>query len=76
MIDGQQRFQKEKQFKADYGMTINEAELIIITKKRNTKELLHLRALVNGLDLITGEKASLDKESLEIITNRIIELET
>lgn len=76
MIDGMERFRKEKQFKADYGMTIQEAESIIKKRKNENSELLHLRALLNGLDMTTGEPSNLDDESRNIITERIIELES
>ena len=69
-------FQIHKQFKADFGMTLDEADNILAKMKSDSEELYHLRCLLNGVNTHNYEKPSLTDEEKELIKIRIEELES
>tara|TARA_R110000751_G_scaffold73408_2_gene148462 strand:+ start:1651 stop:1923 length:273 start_codon:yes stop_codon:yes gene_type:complete len=67
-------FKIHKQFKADFGMTLDEADNILVKMKSDSDELYHLRCLLNGVDTHNYEKPSLTDKEKELIAIRIEEL--
>ena len=51
----------EKQFKKDFGMTLDAATRKHNQNKRNSDEVYALKMALNGVDFVTGEKISLSE---------------
>tara|TARA_R110001632_G_scaffold83617_9_gene184991 strand:- start:262 stop:531 length:270 start_codon:yes stop_codon:yes gene_type:complete len=69
-------FQIHKQFKAEFGMTLDEADKILAVMKSDSKELYHLRCLLNGVNTHTHEVTILNGKEKELIEARVKELES
>ena len=74
MIDHEKRFEIEKQFKKDFGFTIDHACDIHRQKKADSNEIFHLRCLLNGFDEGTNEPITLDDETKARVFDRLNEL--
>ncbi len=64
----------EKQFKKDFGMTLDAATRKHNQNKRNSDEVYALKMALNGVDFVTGEKISLSETNKVISKLRIKEL--
>lgn len=69
-------FEAEKQFKKDFGITINEAERKLRKRKSASDEIFSLKLYLNGFDIVTGQKVDVmpSKEEVAEIEKRITEL--
>lgn len=70
------KFEIEKQFKKDFGMTLDEANRKTQEKKKQSDELYYLRCLLNGLDIHTCSPVTLSDEQTQQIEQRINKLES
>lgn len=68
------QLQIEKQFKADFGMTLDTATRKHNQNKRNSDEIYALKMALNGVDFVTGEKIKLSETNKVIARLRIEEL--
>jgi len=64
----------EKQFKKDFGITLDAATRKHNQNKRNSDEVYALKMALNGVDFVTGEKISLSETNKVISKLRIKEL--
>jgi len=68
------KFEIEKQFKKQFGITLDEANRIARENKRMSDELYYLRCLLNGLDIHTCSPVKLSDEEIKNIQDRINKL--
>ena len=74
-FDHSEQLKIEKQFKKDFGFTLDEAYRKHESKKEINNEIFHLRCLLNGFDESTNEPVILSDEIKQQINNKLNKLE-
>ena len=64
-------FETGKQFKDDFGMTIADANGKLRARKKVSDDIFALKLYLNGLDIVTGEKAKPTKEERKKIESEL-----
>lgn len=68
------QFDIQRQFKKDFGFTLEQAEKIAADRRRDSDEVYYLNCLLGGLDIKTSNSVNLSEDEKKIIKDRLIKI--